>query len=892
MRPFHAFLNWIQQLFRSRQFEREMRAEMQAHIEQQAALHSARGMTARDALAAARRDFGNVGYLQEQSRDARGTRFIEETKRDLQYGTRALLRTPGFTLVAILSLAMGIGVNTALFTFMRYTLAPARVSNPSTFATFSFLITHPSFKTIVAATDVFSQTVASAAATVAMARTDNSPLEVSAELVSDGFFAVYGARPLIGRTLVGGEERDAGGVPTVVLSNQFWQREFGADSAIIGKTLRLTSGAVFEIVGVTRPEFRGKHERVPDVWLPLSARLVIPSGRQSAAPVEWLSNPNATWLSVSMRLAPGVTIETARMRLLNLLAHSGTIDSALTDRVTEGLTRGDDSGLNRHNIAGVTMIFLATIMVLLVGCANVANLVLARGIRRRRELAVRLSLGATRIRLIRQLMTENAILSVLGALLALGLNLVVVRFVSSTELMQTSMRAPADILRLYLRPDRTIVAFTFIVAFLSASASGLLPALRSTKLDLSSATRDDGAALGSRRSRSKLRTTLVIGQVTLSIVLLISASVLLRSAGNIGTMDVGFDRAHLISAATSYSMTGYNPSRQQEFDDAYERRLQNTLGTENVARGSLPMNPAAYVRLNPKGAERLSVPQLFASPNYFRILDIPIVRGRAFTELEAHNVLPVAVVSEKTANRLWPNENPLGKKVTVALEARERDSLGARALLKDERELMIVGVARDAQITQLDFTPGIILYVAADSGGLLARVKNPKSSAGLLRDAARITDPNVFVTIKTGDELSIGRGPASGTGAVASGAASLGGVALVLSFMGIFGVVAYAVSQRTREIGVRLALGAQKRDVLRMVIRQGMTPVLYGAAAGLVLAIAFTRVLDVFLFGVKPFDLVSYVVAMVVVCTAALLACYFPARRAMRVDPVGALRAD
>ncbi|MEP6835002.1 MAG: ADOP family duplicated permease [Gemmatimonas sp.] len=887
MRALHAALNWIQSLFRSRQFEREMQAEMQAHVEQQAELNAARGMTERDALAAARRDFGNVGYLQEQSRDARGTRFIEETKRDLLYGMRALLRTPGFT-IAILSLALGIGVNTAMLAFMRYIFAPTQLEHPENYTEFPIQITYPTWKLIEAEPNLYATTAAYVRLNVAIEQAGRGPLETEAQLVSDGYFPIYGTRAHLGRMLLRGEDNDALASPAVVLSYAFWQRAYGGDSSVVRRTLRTSNGSVFTIVGVAPGNFVGSELRAPDFWAPLSSRLILPSANGVQGASKWLNNPGRSWLTFAGRLKPGVTLAQARIRTAGVFARSATADTGLARTVGTYLTSGSSTGLTANNATSAALIFSATIMVLLIGCANVANLMLARGVRRRREIAVRMSLGASRVRLIRQLATESLVLAFIGGAVALALSIALLRFVATSDTLHDILQPNSANVMQQLTPNTTIVVLTFIAAFVSAVASGLLPALRSTNMDLSSATRDDGAAMGNRLSRSKLRTGLVIGQVALSLVLLISASVLVRSARNALVMDMGFDRDQLLTATASTYHAAYSDVQRKEFGRLFEERIALSVNPANIARGTVPTHAFDGLLVGTSTTPRKQGRLAFASANYFSVTGIDITKGRAFTAQDVQSGAPVVVISEQTAQTLWPDTDPIGRPITVG-----RPVYGVTGdSAADVHVVTVVGVARDAQITKVGLIPNTLLYMPADSGDFVMRAPNPDKLIAAITEAARIVDPKVLVRVETMDDIITKQGVVQATGVTATYAGVLGLLALMLSAIGIFGVVAYAVSQRTREIGVRIAIGAQRSDVVAMVLRQGMKPVAYGAAVGLLLSAAAMRVLRVFLFGISPVDPLGYGVAVLFVGTAAVLACYIPARRAAAIDPVGAIRSE
>lgn len=891
MRHLHAAFNWVRHLFLRSRFEREMQREMETHIEHQTILNQARGMSAGDALAAARREFGNVPYLQEQSRDARGTRIVEETVSDVRYGVRSLLRTPGFTLVVLLSLALGIAVNTTLFTIIRYVSRPA-VSNPSTFVSARFLrLTYQTWKAIESETGLFSRSAAHYSATVAIARPDQSALEADVRLVSDGYFGLYQTLPMHGRLLVPGDEQNAGGTPAAVLSYAFWQREFGADSGVVGRQLRLSNGSLFAIVGVAPVEFGDPNLRTPDIWVPLTARALLPDNA-AGAPFDWLNDPMHRWLTFEGRLAPGVSIEQARMRLKSIVEQSGTADSALAANMWYRLKSADDNG-QRLDVARprVAFVLASTFLVLLIGCANVANLVLARGVRRRREIAVRLSLGAGRVRLIRQLTTECLILAVAGGACAMVLSAIALRLFATSEIVR-SMSGPnagaTFVAQLRLTPAS--VLFTFAAAFVSAAACGLLPALRSTKIDLSRAARDEGSHLGSRLRGAKLRAVLVGGQVAFALLLLTITSVLGRSAINAGVMDTGFDRAHLAISQIGKSQTGYSEAQMQVFADGYATRLAALVGDSNVARGTIPMTAVNRLRVNPDMAGLPYAAGIQASENFLRVMGIRLKLGRSFTELEARNSSPVAVIGETLARRLWSTTSVLGHKLEIA-ELSYSDTSGSE-ILSNRRFVTVIGVVSDAQFVKIGESNWSLIYLPSRTGDFVIRTSEPERLVSAIRDAGRAEDPNVLLSVASMNDHVNGTEGVSVTRVIANGAGRLGLLALTLSLIGIFGVVSYAVSQRTREIGVRLAIGAQRTDVLTMMIFQGLRPALYGAIIGLLLAAAVTKGMSAILFGVSSLDPIAFLGATGAVLIAATLACYVPARRAMGIDPMGAMRAD
>lgn len=722
-------------------------------------------------------------------------------------------------------------------------------------------------------------------------------MKATADLVSDGYFSMYNGRAHIGRLLVPGESSDASASPAAVVSYPFWRRELSGDSSVIGRTLRLTNGLQLTVVGVANERFSGASSGLgaqpADFWLPLVVRNRMPTfqrgDQQSISP---FTDANAEWLSMSAQLPEGVLLEQATLHLRNLLTHLPTADSAnVNDLTSPLLTQGRRGFINRNNALSISFALSATAMVLLIGCANVANLVLARGVRRRREIAVRLSLGASRVRLIRQLMTESAMLGLAGGLAAIIVSQVILKILSASEIL-VFLKVDAETLARGLKPDAYVIVFTFIMAFVSATASGLVPSLRSTKMNLSRATRDDGAAIGTRRSRSRLRTGLVIGQVALSLALLNTATALLRSSANANESDVGFDYQKVVTIAALRSGNGYSNARFLNYLHELQERTTQLVGPENVARGTILLTGSGgmnFARVSPSEPGLRSTPLALASANYFTVLGLPIVRGRAFTELEARNSAPVVIISESTAKQYWPTTDALGQRLKLADE-QWSESTGRR-VLQNERDVMVVGVAHDAQTVIVGSARNPMMYAPADSGSVLVRAsENPATLARTLRELARVTDRDMIANVRTQDEVMHSIVHSADITSKYTGV--LGTFGLLLSAIGIFGVVAYTVSQRTHEIGIRLAIGAQPFDVMRLMLVQGMRPVLLGIAMGVAATAMVSRGLLAGFSGISPFDPVAYLTAAAIVASVALVACYVPSRRATTIDPVGAIRSE
>ncbi|MBC8085950.1 MAG: ABC transporter permease [Phycisphaerae bacterium] len=478
-----------------------------------------------------------------------------------------------------------------------------------------------------------------------------------------------------------------------------------------------------------------------------------------------------------------------------------------------------------------------------------------------------------------------------GGVGALVVSTIALRLLATSEyLLRVAGPNAGATLVAQLRLTPASVLFTFGVAFVSAAACGLLPALRSTKMDLSRAARDEGSHLGNRLKGSKLRAALVGVQVAFSLLLLTITSVLARSATNAGVLDTGFDREHLAFSQIGKSQTGYTDGQMQLFADGYARRLAALVGDSNVARGTIPMTAGSRLRVYQKVAGLQYAAGIEASENFLRVMGIKLKFGRPFTEAETRNASPVVVIGESLATRLWPTTSALGQRIEVA--GGSYSYLDGAESFANTREVTVIGVASDAQFVKLNESNWSLIYLPSRSGDFLIRTSEPERLVSTVRDAGRVEDPNVLLTVASmNDHISRLEG-VTATRVIASGAVALGLLALTLSLIGIFGVVAYAVSQRTREIGVRLAIGAQRTDVLAMVIGQGLKPVLYGAIIGLLLSTAVTRGISAILFGVSSLDPLAYLAATVAVVSAATVACYLPARRAMEIDPIGAMRAD
>lgn len=865
-----------------------MRAEMQQHIDRATERFVARGMTRPEAQDAARREFGNMEWIKEEARDARGGGWLDDLRKDVRYAMRSLLRTPAFTIVALLSLTLGIGLNTALFTLVQTALHPSVVDEPETFVTLGDWRSYSEFAAMRERSRSLGQVFARSTEWVLLASDGAGDERMrAAQLVSDDFFAALHVAPLLGRTFAADENSAPNAAQVAVLSYPFWQSRFGGDSGVLGKFVRLQNGVSFAVVGVMPRTFTGADRHRPDFWLPLGIRDRLPAFYRMPPKdaAGWFGGSSETWLRVSGRLVSGVTVANARAELGTLLRDVTPADT--TSRVAAPeLETADSSGLNgASEKLSVALVTFATLAVLLIACANIANLMLARAAARQREIAVRICLGATRRRLVRQLLVESIVLAAIGAVAALIVDTWTLRALALSGALEPIASGDADMVARSLMPNGWVLAYTMLLALLSAVSFGLVPALRATRSDPSRAIKGDGNSFGDRLIRSRLRHGLVVGQVALSLMLLVSAAVLVRSVLRVVAHQPGFNRARVFAVSTPGAIRVYDSLRVARFEAALSERLTSMNGVREVARGTLPVVERARAWLSTRGSDSLSGYMAGVTPAFFTALDIPIARGRSFSDDELRVNAPVVVLSERTARTLWPSEDPIGKQLSVSPN-RKSESLGRFP------QATVIGIARDAELVNLGVVPAVFVYVPNKTETLLVRVDGAADPTAAIRKLAAAVDGSVPVSVQSLESMIMSDEEFVGAKLAATFAMSIGLLALVLATAGVFGVVAYAVSQRTRELGIRTALGAKPGAVVGLVLRNGLRLVSVGAGIGIVAGFAATRLMAALLFGMSPLDPVALLTIAVTLLSVALLGCYFPARRAARVEPLIALRHD
>ena len=889
--------------------ENDLARETVAHLALLEADFQRRGMTAEDARSAARRAFGGVEQMKDRHRDARSFVWLDDARRDLQYSARLLRRNQMFALTAALSLAIGIGANTAVFSIANALLlrAPAGVADPDRLVDIFHTENGRSLAEPVSSYSSYLELRrrATTLEDVYAYQLDLQPMSlavtggaelVHGNIVTTNYFAVLGLRPAAGRLFGDGDGENPGGSPIAVLSHSFWTRRFNKNPVLVGQTVELNRQP-FTVVGVAPEAFQGTSVVVPDVW--------VPAAMAAADPRVSMSRDATLLLRVMIggRLKPGVSLGQAA-------AEMDTIARAL-EREFPDQNRGAGwrsvpaspiPGSLRPLITGFLALLMAIVsLVLIIACANVAGVLLARATARRREIAVRLAMGAGRARLVRQLVTETMLLFALGGaagvLLARGL----------TSLLVASLPAFPVPVGVSLPLDGRVTAFAAVLSLVAAALSGLAPALHASRADVVSALKDESQGPS---DRLRLRHAFVVAQVALSLLLIVAAGLLGRVLKKGSVVDPGFDPRGVETASIDLSLAGYTDTTGRVFARQLADRIRELPGVEQATlalgvpgpgmRGTV-LGGLTVPGVPPPSGQRFFQPVWnIVEPGYFATLRIPIVAGRDFNAADRAGTQPVAIVTESAASRLWPGHEAVGK--SMLLQTRPGAS--------DQRPqaLLVIGVANDLKSSSssgirdrrgpatAEDRPSLSMYLPFQQQyvrgvTIVARAAGSQRLIGEIRATVASMDPHL--PIVSAQRLEEPTGPVQLQLRVAgSVSGSLGLVGLLLAAIGIYGVTAYAVTCRTREIGIRVAMGAQRADIIRMVLRHGMSLVAIGAAIGLILAAATGRLLTRLLFGVPPLDPVIFSAAAALFAVVGLVACYLPARRATRIDPLTALRYE
>jgi predicted permease len=795
----------------------------------------------------------------------------------LRQAIRSVLRSPGASAVLILTVAVGVAACSTVFSLVdglmlrplagvkeQSELVNVHATDPdgSTFHSVSF----PTFRDLAAEQSVFSGLAAFSSRLVSLAG-DGEPQLAVVQIVSNNFFDVLGSRPAQGRLFHSTEER-AGFV--VVLSHGAWTRRFGADPAIVGRA-GVLNGRPFTVVGVTEPSFNGNFHGFPfDVWVPIEAASAV-------APNELLEARRSVWLEMVGRLQPGMPLPAARAAMTAIAKRMERDDPETYRGVGYDLRRanGFEDSLRAPAISFFAVLSVLAGLVLAIACGNVSGILLARAVARERELSVRLALGAARKGLVRQLATEALLLFLAGGVIGSVLSLW-----TSSLLERFSLPTPIPI-TLDLSPGLRVLIFGLLLSAGAGLLFGTLAALPSTRLELLTLVRAGFSA--DRRGAARLRTAFVGAQMAMSVLLLVAAGLLLRTVRHAANADPGFAPDGLTTTRVDLSLLGYDTVRSQAFFERLVERASKLPHVESACvTGLLPLGPGSRtttVRL-PGHAEQPGVSVDFSEvgDGYFHTLRLPILRGRSFTAADAPGATRAAIVNETLARRLWPGQDPLG-----------------RSLSNGVNTLTVVGVAKDAKYRRLWEEPRSFLYVSnrqqsRAAADLVVKGGDATLAAAIRRELRNLEPALPLSTIRLVREyLGFSLLPQRVGGAVAG---ALGVAGLLLSAIGLAGLVAHSVSRRMREIGIRLAVGAQPADIVHLEMRRGMRVVILGALAGCAAALALAPLLKSLLFGVTSADPKTFAAVTALLCAIAALAAYLPARRAARIDPMAALRAE
>jgi predicted permease len=903
---------WLRAVLTRSRVEREMDAELRFHLETYAQALVRGGVLHEEAMRRARLEFGGIEQTKEICRDARGVNLIESFTQDIRFGLRMLRKSPGFTAVAVLTLALGIGANTAIFTVIDAVLLrtlpvqhpeelvtvgdPGRVHSWSSGNPRIDVFSLPLYREIRDKNSVFSSVLASSHLENLRIKIEGGAENINGRLVTENYFQTLGVSPLLGRTFSSADGKAPGSDPIVVISYSYWQRRFAGDPTVLGRKVRLNNYP-FTIIGVAPPGFFGEvvGDRL-DVWAPMMMQAQVMPGR------DFLQNANISSLLLIGRLKPSVSIEHARANV------NAVVEQALTVSLSSRLSADDRDeirhmkfavpvaaggrGLSRlrEDFATPLLLLMAMVLlVLLVACVNVANLMLARSAARQREMAIRFAMGAGAGRIIRQLLTESLVLALLGG----AVGLLVARW-GSTLLVGLAYgnRFASD--RLTLGVDWRVLAFTAAICLVAAMVFGLAPALRILHVKLERSLKEGGRDLGTG-SKGRVRYALAASQIALSVLVLMAAGLLVRSLRNLEEADLGYSRDQLLIVPVDLVSAGYRGAAMQNATRELLLRLGHLPGVRSVSASSNGLfngnesSDSVRVEGSARENEDTATADDEVGPNYFSTIGAPIVLGREITQEDFQSGARVAVVNESFANFYLAGRDPIGRMAHIQDSSRP-----------DQSPYQIVGVCRDvhdhdvrgsvrrrmyAPLTSADFDETDTLFVE------IRAVGNPQILVNSVRSAIREINADLTVgDIETGGELVTDT--LGSQMLVAKLSTFFGGLVLLLVCVGLYGSMAYNVAGRTKEIGLRMALGAPRADLIWMVMRETWMVLAIGVSVGIPVGIATTELFRAMLFNVSKSDPVSIggaILALVMICVSAAIV---PVRRATRVDPMVALRYE
>jgi putative ABC transport system permease protein len=884
---FRTFVNRFATVFRRRRLENDLDDELRSHLEMAIEINLRKGMSPADARREALRSFGGVEQTKEIYRDQGGLLMIETTLQDLRFGLRMLRRSPGFSILAILCLTLGIGANAAVFSWVEGILFrpyPA-VTHQEQLLALTGTARGESGPTGTSWPDVLDlQRSCTLIDSFIVSKIMGTTLSIgdraevtTGSIVSANYFDAIGVHPILGRGFEPGEDTGRNAHPVTVISYQLWKGRFKGDPQIVGKTQRLNN-VVHTIVGVAPEGFYGTFVGwAMQFWVPVSMEEIFEAGGYK------LEDRGARWIEAYVRLKPGVSREQAQQEI------SAEAQRLETDYPATNRGRGVklwplwQTPFNNANTLLPTLeIMLAVVVfVLLIACANVGNLLLVRSFARRHEMTVRLAIGAGRGRLLKQLLTEGLILAVFGA----AGGLLVAHWCRHALVLLFPARGGVS---MYLpgEMDWRVLALSAGVCLITTLLLGLVPAMQTGKIDVAGALKADSAGVVGRGGRAWIRSGLVVVQVSLSFVLIVGAGLLMQSLQKIRTASPGFSTHQVLDTAVNLTAAGYDASRAQAFQDELLNRVKALPGIESAAfarmtplsYGSYSSTKIAVDGYQPPPEEQPIVEYNEVGPDYFATMGISLVSGREFTRSDDEKAALVAIVNETMAAKFWGGRNPIGERVQVK-----------------GRWTQVVGVAKDSKYESVREAPKPFFYVSlrqnfSRGAGLFIRTPlRPEAMGAALSREVHALDANLalFEVITLQEQLDRSTSPQM---VAVTLVGTLGGLALLLAAVGLYGVMSYAVSQSTRELGLRMALGADASNLLRLVMSRGLALTAGGVLLGAAVAVALTRLLGNLLYKVSPRDPLAFGSALAVMTIASLAACLLPAWRATRTDPARALR--